>query len=88
MVSLRWIGEDAPFNRIGGRARVGDGFTLHMGTGSLSYRVAAVASYTKASLASSSIWDIYPGRVVLITCDQTDPWGKNTVIAAEPTASR
>lgn len=38
----------------------------------------------KADLAVSPIWAAVPGRVVLITCDFNDPWGKNTVITADP----
>ncbi|GAB2738511.1 class F sortase [Sinomonas soli] len=84
IVAHRWVGTDAPFNRIGERARAGDAFTLATAAGTLRYRVTAVADYSKAALSTSRVWDAVPGRVVLITCDFADPWGTNTVITAEP----
>ncbi|GAB2734506.1 hypothetical protein GCM10027090_02440 [Sinomonas soli] len=85
IVAHRWVGADAPFNHIGEQARLGDKFTLTTAAGALPYRVVAVQEIGKSELAASPIWDRVPGRVVLITCDFSDPWGKNTVITADPT---
>lgn len=84
IVAHRWVGADAPFNHIGEKATAGDQFTLTTGTGQITYRVAAVAVYSKDTLDTAPVWDIHPGRVVIITCNSSDPWGKNTVITAEP----
>lgn len=50
----------------------------------LRYRVISVRHIGKAELAASLIWAAVPDRVILITCDFSDPWGKNTVITADP----
>jgi LPXTG-site transpeptidase (sortase) family protein len=84
IVAHRWIGADAPFNRIGELAKVGDSISLTTASGTLAYRVTAVAHYSKDALSSSHVWDAAPARLVLITCDFSDPWGTNTVITAEP----
>lgn len=84
IVGHRWIAEDAPFNRIGTTARPGDGLILSTQTGTLDYIVTAVETYDKATLNTAPIWNRVPGRVVLITCDLDDPWGKNTAITADP----
>lgn len=84
IVAHRWVGADAPFNHIGENAKIGDAFALTTATGVLRYRVATVQDIGKAELAASPIWAAMPGRVVLITCDFNDPWGKNTVITADP----
>jgi hypothetical protein len=84
IVGHRWLAEEAPFNRIGTNAAPGDGLTLNTQTGTLDYIVTAVETYNKETLNSASVWDRVPGRVVLITCDLDDPWGKNTVITADP----
>lgn len=84
IVAHRWVGADAPFNHIGEKAKPGDAFTLATTTGALQYRVAAVQDIGKADLAGSPIWAAVPDRVILITCDFSDPWGKNTVITADP----
>ncbi|MGY3567924.1 sortase domain-containing protein [Sinomonas sp. RB5] len=84
IVAHRWVGTDAPFNHIGEKAKPGDAFTLTTTTGTLRYRVVSVQEIGKAELAASPIWAVAPDRVILITCDFSDPWGKNTVITADP----
>ncbi|WP_415853992.1 class F sortase [Sinomonas sp. G460-2] len=84
IISHRWIGEDAPFNRIGSGARPGDHFFVQTGAGTLEYAVESVRDYDKATLFDSAIWAIVPNRIVMITCDFNDPWGKNTVVIAGP----
>lgn len=88
IIGHRWIGQDAPFNRIGSRAKAGDRFTLSTGNGVLDFTVNAVNTFDKASLNTAPIWTAVPGRVVMITCDVNDPWGKNTVVTADPTPRR
>lgn len=85
IISHRWIGQDAPFNRIGATAKPGDRFTLN---GVLDFTVKKVNTFDKATLNTSPIWNAVPGRLVMITCDLHDPWGKNTVITADPTPHR
>lgn len=82
IISHRWIGQDAPFNRIGAIAKPGDRFTLN---GVLDFTVSEVNTFDKATLNTAPIWRPVPGRLVMITCDFNDPWGKNTVITADPT---
>ncbi|WP_367400686.1 class F sortase [Arthrobacter sp. PsM3] len=84
IVGHRWVAEDAPFNRIGTNAKPGDGLTLSTQAGTLDYTVTAVETYDKATLNSAPIWNRIPGRVVLVTCDLDNPWGKNTAITADP----
>lgn len=84
VIGHRWIAEDAPFNRIGTKARPGDSFTVQTETGTLDYTITSVETYNKRTLNTAPIWNRVPGRVVLITCDLKDPWGKNTTITAEP----
>ncbi|WP_144627342.1 class F sortase [Arthrobacter woluwensis] len=84
IVSHRWIEGDAPFNRIGDRARAGDRLRIQTTRGDLDFEVTSVKTYNKDALAGSPVWDIHPGWLVLITCDLKDPWGKNTVVTARP----
>ena len=84
IVGHRWVGQDAAFNRIGTYANPGDGFTIRTQTGTLDYIVTVVETYDKATLNSAPIWNRVPGRVVLVTCDLDNPWGKNTAITADP----
>jgi LPXTG-site transpeptidase (sortase) family protein len=87
IVGHRWLAEEAPFNRIGTNAQPGDGLTLSTQTGALDYIVTAVETYDKETLNTAAVWNRVPGRVVLITCDLDDPWGKNTVITADPAST-
>jgi hypothetical protein len=79
-----WEGRDAPFNRLSNEALIGSEFTLATGTGDITYVVDSVITHDKDTLKNSSIWDIVPGRVVLISCYTEDPWGKNVVVSATP----
>ncbi|MGO4384226.1 class F sortase [Specibacter sp. RAF43] len=88
LISHRWVGQDAPFNRIGNVAKAGDRFTLSTQNGVLDLAVSTVTTFDKATLNTAPIWNAVPGRVVIITCDLRDPWGKNTVITADPTLHR
>lgn len=88
LISHRWIGQDAPFNRIGNTATPGDRFTLATQYGVLNFTVSTVTTFDKATLNTAPIWNAVPGRVVMITCDLHDPWGENTVITADPTPHR
>lgn len=85
LISHRWIGQDAPFNRIGNLAKPGDRFTLTTQNGVLNFTVNTVQTFDKATLNTAAIWNAVPGRVVMITCDLHDPWEKNTAITADPT---
>lgn len=84
IVAHRWVGADSPFNHIGEDAKTGDTFTLTTATGAITYRVSSVSAYSKDTLHTAPIWGMNPGRVVIITCNSADPWGKNTVITGEP----
>ncbi|WP_308215145.1 class F sortase [Pseudarthrobacter sulfonivorans] len=79
-----WVDRDAPFNRLSTRAAAGDKLTVVTATGELSYRVDTVATYDKAGLKDSPIWQVVPNRLVLISCYTDDPWGKNVVVVASP----
>ena len=87
VIGHSWDGADAPFNHLSSSANVGDRFTVLTGTGTITYQVDNVATYLKASLKDSPIWDIVPNRLVLISCYTQDPWGKNVVVTASPAAS-
>lgn len=88
IIGHRWVGQNAPFNRIGDTAKPGDQLTLSTRNGVLDFTVNAVNTFDKATLNTASIWTAVPGRLVMITCDLHDPWGKNTVITADPTTHR
>jgi hypothetical protein len=79
-----WDGKDAPFNRLSDEALVGSEFTLTTETGAITYVVDGVVTHDKDTLKDSEIWNIVPGRVVLISCYTEDPWGKNVVVTAMP----
>ncbi|WP_432394238.1 hypothetical protein ACRQ5B_12315 [Pseudarthrobacter sp. L19] len=53
-------------------------------SGALSYRVDSIATYSKAQLKDSPIWEVVPDRLVLISCYTEDPWGRNVVVVASP----
>ena len=88
LIGHRWVGQDAPFNRIGNIAKLGDRLTLRTQNAVLSFTVSMVTTLDKATLNTAPIWKAVPGRVVMITCDLHDPWGKNTVITADPTSPK
>ncbi|WP_082046051.1 class F sortase [Arthrobacter sp. L77] len=87
IVGHSWEGRDAPFNRLSNTSLVGSEFTLTTFTGRLTYVVDSVTTHDKDTLKDSDIWDIVPGRVVLISCYTEDPWGKNIVVTATPKPS-
>ncbi|MBT1003224.1 class F sortase [Paenarthrobacter sp. DKR-5] len=84
IIGHSWIDQDAPFNHLTSRGRVGDIFTVVTVTGALRYRVESIHTYTKATLKDSPAWDQLPGRVVLISCYTEDPEGRNIVLTAAP----
>ncbi|MBG6226702.1 sortase (surface protein transpeptidase) [Arthrobacter sp. CAN_A2] len=84
IVGHSWEGRDAPFNRLSDPSLVGSEFTLTTLTGRLTYVVDSITTHDKDTLKDSDIWDIVPGRVVLISCYTEDPWGRNIVLTATP----
>jgi hypothetical protein len=88
IVGHSWEGRLSPFNNISTRSKQGDELTVTTGGGSLVYRIDQISTEYKDTLRDSSIWDIVPGRLILITCFTEDLWGKNIVIQASPVASK
>jgi hypothetical protein len=88
VIGHSWIGLDAPFNHLSSAAAAGDEFTVTTATGTMTYRVDSVTTYTKATLTDSPIWAVLPNRLVLISCYTEDPWGKNVAVVASPVAGR
>ena len=84
VIGHSWEGLDAPFNHLSSAAAPGDTLTVATGTGTLSYVVDSVTTYTKSTLKDSPVWDAVPNRLVLISCYTEDPWGKNVVVVATP----
>lgn len=84
VVGHSWEGQDAPFNHLSSSAAPGDVFTVVTPKAKLLYRVDSVTTYTKSSLKDSSIWDVVPNRLVLISCYTEDLWGKNVALVASP----
>lgn len=84
IIGHSWEGLDAPFNHLSSAAAPGDMLSVSTETGILRYAVESVATYTKATLKDSPVWDIVPNRLVLISCYTEDPWGKNVVVIATP----
>jgi sortase (surface protein transpeptidase) len=69
-------------------AAAGDEITVTTATGTMTYRVDSVTTYTKATLKDSPIWAVAPNRLVLISCYTEDPWGKNVAVVASPVPGR
>jgi len=84
VIGHSWEGQDAPFNHLSSSAAPGDVFTVVTPKAKLLYRVDSVTTYTKSSLKDSSIWDVVPNRLVLISCYTEDLWGKNVALVASP----
>lgn len=84
VIGHSWEGLDAPFNHLSLAAVPGDTLTVATGTGTLSYVVDSVTTYTKSTLKDSPVWEAVPNRLVLISCYTEDPWGKNVVVVATP----
>lgn len=79
-----WQDQEAPFNRLSTHAAAGDRLTVTTATGDVAYRVDAVTTYVKSGLKDSSIWEVVPNRLVLISCYTDDLWGTNVVVVASP----
>jgi len=88
VIGHSWIGLDAPFNHLSSAAAAGDEITVTTATGTMTYRVDSVTTYTKATLKDSPIWAVAPNRLVLISCYTEDPWGKNVAVVASPVPGR
>jgi hypothetical protein len=84
IVGHSWEGRGSPFNNISARSTPGDQFTVTTAQGTFNYRVNAITTENKSSLEASPVWDIVPGRIILITCYAEDLWGKNIIIEASP----
>ena len=84
VIGHSWEGQDAPFNHLSSSAAPGDVFTVVTSKAKLLYKVNSVTTYTKSSLKDSSIWDVVPNRLVLISCYTEDLWGKNVALVASP----
>ncbi|MFJ6027047.1 class F sortase [Pseudarthrobacter sp. NPDC092424] len=84
VIGHSWDGADAPFNHLSSQAAKGDRFAVDTRSGTITYRVETVTTYLKSTLADSSIWDVVPNRLVLISCYTQDLWGKNVVVIASP----
>ncbi|NUS35220.1 MAG: class F sortase [Pseudarthrobacter sp.] len=86
VIGHSWEGADAPFNHLSSAAAAGDLFDVATAAGTISYRVEDVSTYDKSSLKDSPVWDMVPNRLVLISCFTEDPWGRNVVVTAYPSA--
>lgn len=84
IVGHSWENRDAPFNHLSTAAAPGDKLTLTTAIETIEYRVDSVETHDKDTLKTSAIWDIVPGRLVLISCYTEDPRGKNIVVSASP----
>ena len=88
VIGHSWEGLDAPFNHLSSAAAAGDELTVTTASGSMTYRVESVTTYTKSTLKDSPVWARVPNRLVLISCYTEDPWGKNVAVVASPVAGR
>ena len=84
IIGHSWEGADAPFNHLSSATAVGDRFDVETTAGTINYRVESITTYLKSGLKDSSVWDMVPNRLVLISCYTEDPWGKNVVVTAYP----
>lgn len=88
VIGHSWEGLDAPFNHLSSAAAPGDEFKVVTGTGTITYKVESVTTYTKSTLKDSPIWTAVPNRLVLISCYTQDLWGKNVAVVASPVPGR
>jgi hypothetical protein len=88
VIGHSWIGLDAPFNHLSSASAAGDELTVATATGTMTYRVDSVTTYTKVTLKDSPIWAVAPNRLVLISCYTEDPWGRNVAVVASPVPGR
>ncbi|WP_343320598.1 class F sortase (plasmid) [Arthrobacter sp. TMP15] len=82
IVGHSWEGRGSPFNNISSQAKLGDRFIVTTTAGNLTFVVEKITTETKDTLRQSYIWDIVPGRLIIITCFTEDLWGKNIVLQA------
>lgn len=87
VIGHSWEGLDAPFNHLSSAATAGNELTVTTATGTMTYRVDSVTTYTKATLKDSPVWAVAPNQLVLISCYTEDPWGKNVAVVASPVAA-
>ncbi|MFK4297600.1 hypothetical protein ABH924_002751 [Arthrobacter sp. GAS37] len=84
VIGHSWEGLDAPFNHLSYAAAPGDEFKVVTATGTMTYKVDSVTTYTKSTLKDSPVWTAVPNRLVLISCYTQDLWGKNVAVVASP----
>ena len=84
IVGHSWEGQGSPFNNISSNSRPGDELTVTTAEGPLVYRVDEITTENKDTLRDSAIWDMVPGRLIVITCFTEDLWGKNVIVQASP----
>lgn len=87
VIGHSWEGADAPFNHLSSAAAVGERFDVETTAGTISYQVESITTHLKSGLKDSTVWDMVPNRLVLISCYTEDPWGKNVVVTAYPAVS-
>ena len=84
VIGHSWEGLDAPFNHLSNAAAPGDELKVATATGTMTYKVESVTTYTKSTLKDSPVWMAVPNRLVLISCYTQDLWGKNVAVVASP----
>ncbi|ROP26593.1 class F sortase [Pseudokineococcus lusitanus] len=80
-----WSRGDAAFNKLldedheGGAVDVGDEVEVETPSGTATYRVTEVKRYGKDALPDADeVWEVSPGRLVLITCFQREDGRRST----------
>ena len=84
VIGHSWEGLDAPFNHLSTAAAPGDELNVVTATGTMTYKVESVTTYTKSNLKDSPIWNAVANRLVIISCYTQDLWGKNVAVVASP----
>ncbi|WP_423181679.1 sortase domain-bontaining protein [Arthrobacter sp. NyZ413] len=84
VIGHSWEGLDAPFNHLSSAAATGDDLKVVTATGTMTYKVESVTTYTKSNLKDSPIWNAVANRLVIISCYTQDLWGKNVAVVASP----
>ncbi|WP_284984604.1 class F sortase [Arthrobacter sp. efr-133-TYG-118] len=84
VIGHSWEGLDEPFNHLSYAAAPGDELKVVTATGTMTYKVESVTTYTKSTLKDSPVWMAVPNRLVLISCYTQDLWGKNVAVVASP----
>ncbi len=84
IVGHSWEGRESPFNNLSSLAKAGDRLTVTTAEGPLGYSIDRITTEYKDTLRDSAIWDMVPGRLILITCFTEDLWGKNIIVQASP----